>query len=333
MIYFIEMLTGDDFDALIGLRKIIKIGYTKNFNRRLDSYFTHNPFFKVLKVLKGPEFDQCCESRIHQHLINKRYNGRTEMFIKDDYVMSLINRINTKDDILNLYSGKELRNFKKYYNKYRGVLAKNKDLLMTAYDKDNEMLDNEMLVNEMLCDLETDIFSYTKKRFGIDLVDFTDDEKRVQEEFFKEYDKLKGRELKLKYVCEYYFNGGDILPILDLLPEKRFKEYLTVIGPEKCKACSYRLTSLNNILNVRSFDMSVLETRVFEEFEEGKAYSNSFIKEKLNSLYKEVDYRTKAKATDLSKYFKTRGASVQDGDRRVHGLRILSKLEKEGDKE
>ena len=144
-------------------------------------------------------------------------------------------------------------------------------------------------------------------------------------EFFKEYEKLKGRELKLKYVCEYYFNGGDLEPLLDLLPEKRFKEYLTVIGPEKCKACSYRLTSLNNILNVRSFDMSILEARVFEEFEEGQAYSNSFIKEKLNNLYKEVDYRTKAKATDITKFFETRGASVQEGDKRVHGIRLLSK--------
>ena len=144
-------------------------------------------------------------------------------------------------------------------------------------------------------------------------------------EFFKEYEAVKNREHRLRYVCEYYFNGGDISQILDLLPEKRFKEYLTILGPEKCKACSYRLTSLNNILNVQSFDMSILETRVFEEFEEGKAYSNSFIKEKLNNLYKEVDYRTKAKATDITRFFETRGASVQEGDKRVHGIRLLSK--------
>ena len=82
------------------------------------------------------------------------------MFIKDDYVMSLIDKINTKDDIINLYSGKKQRNLRKYYNKYRGVLVKNKDLLSTVYNNDNETL-----VNEMLCDLETDIFSYTKTRF------------------------------------------------------------------------------------------------------------------------------------------------------------------------
>ena len=328
MIYFIEMLTGDDFDALTGLRKIIKIGYTKNFNRRLDSYITHNPFFKVLKVLKGPEFDQCCESRIHQHLINKRYNGRSEMFIKDDYIMSLIDKINTKEDIKNLYSGKKQRNLRKYYNKYRAVLVKNKDLLITVYDKDNETL-----VNEMLCDLETDIFSYTKKRFGIDLVDLTEEEKKRYTEFFKEYEAMRDRGQRLRYVCEYYFNGGELEPLLDLLPDKRFKEYLTVLGPEKCRSFGYRLTSLNDTLSVRSFDVSTIEDKLFEVFEVGKSYTNSYIKSTLNKIYKDLGYKVKAKATDLSKFFNTRGASVQDGDKRVHGIRLLSKLEKKEDKE
>lgn len=328
MIYFIEMLTGDDFDALTGLRKIIKIGYTKNFNRRLDSYFTHNPFFKVLKVLKGPEFDQRCESRIHQHLINKRYDGRSEMFIKDDYVMSLIDKINTKDDIINLYSGKKQRNLRKYYNKYRGVLVKNKDLLSTVYDKDNETL-----VNEMLCDLETDIFSYTKKRFGIDLVDLTEEEKKRYTEFFKEYEAMKDRRQRLKYVCEYYFNGGELEPLLDLLPDKRFKEYLTILGPERCKAKSYRITSLNNILSVNSFDMSVVEDKIVSTFEVGKAYTKAEIKSILAKLYKEIGYKVTAKAIDLERYFKLRRTSVHDGNKRTSGYKLLEKLEKEeGDK-
>lgn len=327
MIYFIEMLTGDDFDALTGLRKIIKIGYTKNFNRRLDSYFTHNPFFKVLKVLKGPEFDQRCESRIHQHLINKRYNGRSEMFIKDDYIMSLIDKINTKDDIINLYSGKKQRNLRKYYNKYRGVLIKNKDLLSTVYDKDNETL-----VNEMLCDLEIDIFSYTKTRFGIDLVDLTEEEKKNYTEFFKEYEAMKNREHRLRYVCEYYFNGGELEPLLDLLPDKRFKEYLTIIEPEKCRAKGYRITSLNNILKVRSFDGSVLASKILSTFEEGKSYTKAEIKETLSSLYEELDYKVTAKASDLSKYFKLKETTVNDGSKRVAGFKLLERLE-DGDKE
>lgn len=334
MIYFIEMLTGDDFDALTGLRKIIKIGYTKNFNRRLDSYFTHNPFFKVLKVLRGPEFDQCCESRIHKHLINKRYNGRSEMFIKDDYVMSLIDKINTKDDIINLYSGKKQRNLRKYYNKYRAVLVKNKDLLLTVYNNDNETL-----VNEMLCDLETDIFSYTKKRFGIDLVDLTEEEKKNYTEFFKEYEEMKDRRQRLRYVCEYYFNGGELEPLLDLLPDKRFKEYLTVLGPEKCRAKGYNLGRINDFLNVNSFSDEVLVGELYSTFEIGKTYSNSLAKSMMSDAYKRIDYRASAKASDLSKYFDLRRTSVQESDgSRSNGFKILGKKfnfeeKEEGDKE
>lgn len=152
-------------------------------------------------------------------------------------------------------------------------------------------------------------------------------------EFFKEYEAMRDRRQRLKYVCEYYFNGGELEPLLDLLPDKRFKEYLTVLGPEKCRSFGYRLTSLNDTLSVRSFDVSTIEDKLFEVFEVGRSYTNNYIKSTLNKIYKDLGYKVKAKATDLSKFFNTRGASVQDGDRRVHGLRILSKPEKEGDKE
>ena len=152
-------------------------------------------------------------------------------------------------------------------------------------------------------------------------------------EFFKEYEAMRDRRQRLKYVCEYYFNGGELEPLLDLLPDKRFKEYLTILGPEKCRSFGYRLTSLNDTLSVRSFDVSTIEDKLFEVFEVGKSYTNNYIKSTLNKIYKDLGYKVKAKATDLSKFFNTRGASVQDGDRRVHGLRILSKPEKEGDKE
>lgn len=66
----------------------------------------------------------------------------------------------------------------------------------------------------MLCDLEIDIFSYTKTRFGIDLVDLTEEEKKNYTEFFKKYEAMKDRRQRLKYVCEYYFNGGDLEPSL-----------------------------------------------------------------------------------------------------------------------
>ena len=151
-------------------------------------------------------------------------------------------------------------------------------------------------------------------------------------EFFKECEAMKDRRQRLKYVCEYYFNGGELEPLLDLLPDKRFKEYLTVLGPEKCKAKSYRITSLNDTLSVNSFDLSIVEDKVVSTFEVGKAYTKAEIKSILAKLYKEIGYKVTAKANDLEKYYKLRRTSVHDGSKRVAGFKLLERLE-DGDKE
>lgn len=146
-------------------------------------------------------------------------------------------------------------------------------------------------------------------------------------EFFKEYESMKDRRKRLKYVCEYYFNGGELEPLLDLLPDKRFKEYLTILGPEKCKATSYRLTTLNNILSVNSFDTSTLADKVLSAFEVGKFYTKVDIKLTLAQIYKEANYKVTAKVVDLEKYFVLRRTSVDDGSgKRVAGYKILETL-------
>ena len=146
-------------------------------------------------------------------------------------------------------------------------------------------------------------------------------------EFFKEYESMKDRRQRLRYVCDYYFNGGEIQPLLDLLPDKRFKEYLTILGPEKCKATSYRLTTLNNILSVNSFDTSTLADKVLSAFEVGKFYTKVDIKLTLAQIYKEANYKVTAKVVDLEKYFVLRRTSVDDGSgKRVAGYKILETL-------
>ena len=158
-------------------------------------------------------------------------------------------------------------------------------------------------------------------------------------EFFKEYEAMKDRRQRLKYVCEYYFNGGELEPLLDLLPDKRFKEYLTTLGPENCRAKGYNLGRINDFLNVNSFDDKVLVGELYSTFEVGMTYSNSLAKSMMSDAYKRIDYRASAKASDLSKYFELRRTSVQESDgSRSNGFKILGKKfnfeeDKEGDKE
>lgn len=228
---------------------------------------------------------------------------------------------------MNLYSKVRHRSFKTYFTKFRDLINRNWDLIKKVYTGSPESL-----VNEMLQDSKKDIVSYVKSRLGVSMVDYTEEEKKLIHEFFKEYEEMKNREHRLRYVCGYYFNGGDLEPLLDLLPDKRFKEYLTIIGPEKCRAKGYRVTSLNNILKVRSFDGSILASKILSTFEEGNSYTKIEIKSTLAKLYKELDYKVTAKASDLSKYFKLKETTVNDGSKRVAGFKLLERLE-DGDKE
>lgn len=148
-------------------------------------------------------------------------------------------------------------------------------------------------------------------------------------EFFKEYEAMRDRRQRLKYVCEYYFNGGELEPLLDLLPDKRFKEYLTILGPEKCKAKGYQLGRINDFLNVNSFDKSKIRDEVFETFLVGETYTNAEVKDILSKVYKKVNYRATAKASDLDEYFDLVKTLVNRDNKRIHCVRLLSKKQQE----
>lgn len=153
----------------------------------------------------------------------------------------------------------------------------------------------------------------------------TVEDKGVLEEFFKEYEQVKGREKKLQFICDYYFAGNSIRNIVDLVTEKRFKEYLTILGPEKCKSVWYKTSELDKKLNIISFEDDKIFEEIDKEFNVGESYTNVYIKEKLGEIYKRIGYKASPKANDLSNYFETKKCLIQEGSKRVNGLKILSK--------
>lgn len=153
----------------------------------------------------------------------------------------------------------------------------------------------------------------------------TVEDKGVLEEFFKEYEQVKGREKKLQFICDYYFAGNSIRNIIDLVTEKRFKEYLTILGPEKCKSVWYKTSELDKKLNIISFEDDKIFEEIDKEFNVGESYTNVYIKEKLGEIYKRIGYKASPKANDLSNYFETKKCLIQEGSKRVNGLKILSK--------
>lgn len=301
--------------------RIFKIGYTCDFDRRMSEYMTCNASFIVYKKLEGDEFDMTCEKMIHRYIKDKKYDGRPEMFIKDDELVELIDRINTREDILSLKGTAKVSHtmVNKYFGEYRGVITKNWDLIQTVFNNEPRNL-----VQEMLESSETNLFSYVKENYGIDLVDFTDEEKKAVSEFLGHLSTIKDRREKFKYLCKQS-NHPNFDALLDCVPYKRFKEYVVRLGVDKCRAMSYNIGDMNKKLNVASFNKNDIKAKVFELFEVGKSYSKANIKTILSDLYKDLDYKATAKASDLEGYFDIKRCFMPEGDKRVNGFKILGK--------
>lgn len=324
MLYIIEMMASDSFDNPTVFKNVIKIGYTRNFDKRIKGYYTHNPFFRIIKEFKGDEFDQTCEKIIHRRLANKRFEGRTEMFLKDEELMKFIDSLQTKEDILKyktLCSSKGL-SYQPAYNKYKGILSKNWSLIETKYTGTLEEL-VQLFVDYNVDDIQL----FIRDKLGIQLVDYTEEEKLQMKEFFKIFRKQKNRRNKLKFLCESSHLPG-FWTIVDNVPNKRFKEYINTLGVDGCKALGYRIELIDKKLSVLSFSEDKLRNTVYDTFEVGKAYSKASIKSTLAKLYKSIGYKATAKASDLSAYFELKRTSVSEGGKRVEGFKLLEKLDK-----
>ena len=150
------------------------------------------------------------------------------------------------------------------------------------------------------------------------------EDKEGLEEFFEGYEAQESRLYKLKYLCEYCERVGNT-SILSQIQEKRFDEYINVLGLDVCKAVWYKPAELDRRLSVLSFDTDLLDSKILTEFKVGESYVNTQIKTRLNEIYDEVGYKIKAKATDLNNYFDTKKCLIQVDGKRVNGLKILSK--------
>lgn len=326
MLYVLEMMASDSFDNPTVFKRIIKIGYTRNFDKRMEGYSTHNPFFRVIKIFEGDEFDQTCEKIIHRRLVNKRFEGRVEMFLRDEELIEFLDSIQTRNDILKYEtkcSSKGL-SYQSAFNKHKGILSKNWSLIETKYNGTLEEL-VQLFVDNNVDDLQL----FIRDKLGIQLIDYTEEEKLQMKKFFKEFKKQgNNRRNKLKLLCESS-NLSGFGNILDNVPNKRFKEYINTLGVDGCKSLGYDIGLIDKKLSVLAFDKDKVKDEVYKTFEVGKAYSKASLKLTLADLYKSIGYKATAKASDLSKYFELRRTSVDDGSgKRAAGFKLLEKLDK-----
>lgn len=234
---------------------------------------------------------------------------------------------------------------------YNQVAAENQGDLSEAYQKlaktfnykDDFVAVNEKKIGDtkILTPVFNNLVKVSEMRaYEIQQVDYSDrftvfnelgkvggvDDIEELEKFFKEYKEQKGRIYKLKYLCEYCERVGNT-SILQHIEEKRFSDYINVLGLDACKAVWYNTYLLDKKLSVMSFDVTKIQEELSKEFEVGQSYTKADIKEKISVVYKKLGYKASPKATDLENYYDIKHCQVNLGTKRVHGFKILKEKE------
>ena len=143
------------------------------------------------------------------------------------------------------------------------------------------------------------------------------------EKFFNEYKEQESRQYKLKYLCEYCEKVGN-LSILRHIEEKRFCDYINILGLKGCKSDYYNVGKLDNKLKILSFDRTKIKEELSSVFEVDQSYTKADIKEKLSNIYKRLGYKAAPKATDLEEFFELKSCLITIDNKRVNGFKILS---------
>jgi len=234
---------------------------------------------------------------------------------------------------------------------YNQVAAENQGDLSEAYQKlaktfnykDDFVAVNEKKIGDtkILTPVFNNLVKVSEMRaYEIQQVDYSDrftvfnelgkvggvDDIEELEKFFKEYKEQKNRIYKLKYLCEYCEKVGN-LSILQHIEEKRFSDYINILGLDRCKAEWYNTYLLDKRLSVMSFDKEKIKEELSNVFEVGQSYTKVDIKEKLSEIYKKLGYKASPKATDLGEYYEMKECLVNNGAKRSGGFKILKEKE------
>lgn len=266
-------------------------------------------FFKSIKdANKKPE-----------ELFNEKIKEKTEI---SEGLLSVFDKGNSKEQkslSVNYETVAKLLNYKKDYVAVNKVFVDGAVKLVPVFN--NLVKVSELRAYEMQ---QADYASRFTVFNELKKVGTADVNNEVVREFLSNYESLKSKKDKLRYLCEHY-QLPEFDVILSNVSTKRFDEYINVLGVEVCKSVGYKIEELNKKLSISSFDKNIIKERVLGMFEIDKSYSKASIKSMLSDLYKELDYKATAKANDLEEYFDIKSCLMSEGDKRVNGFKILGK--------
>ena len=320
-------------------KKLLKIGYTEDSNKRILSYKHTNPSIITLKVFDFG--NRILESSLHQYFKKFRYKdyGR-EWFEYDDSIIQFFEEHQTEESMVNEL--KDIIRIVKDRN-IQDLLEKKRSIINTIL---NRYLDDTKDYLGTLSLLE---------KIEIDQVDLDDSgfdyflSLDISSKYLGNCESPKCVEIDSSYLdfIEKFNNTGifyDKLKLLYNFTEDTSDEVLDKIlhyipiklriifeglGRDRIKALGYNKTKIDRELGIKLFNESDLGNHIRTNFKISDKYTLSDIKEKLRELYDFIGYKAAPKASDILDYFEVREVSFfdkkSDGSRRrIRGYELLN---------
>ena len=314
--------------------KSIKIGFSNNFDKRLEVHKSSHPTLTVLFTIEdGTEED---EFRIHEYFRKLRlpYTNSREWFFYCDKIVEFFKNHATIEDIRN-----SIPEARKGPVRYLGAgdisqacwcLA---NILNLNYAEFRKLVNS---VNNLSVETAEDLFEYfeqfynkediDKAKRNLDSIKNKKDNLSLEgKKFLEDLKDIHEATTILKMFCE--LDNSLREEVVDYMPiyHQRFYKYL---GPERCKALGYNYTKLERECKVKSFDITLVEKFIYSNFHEGDRVSLREAKEILRKGYEDMGYEKSPKASDLSEWFELKEAKIpnsSDNSKRDKAFQLLKK--------
>lgn len=334
MIYLIKSAGYNEDNNYIDL---LKIGFTEDLKKssRFQTYKLHNPTCKILYEISNLSED--IEKRIQYKFRDLKYkNYGNEWFYYSEDIINFFKDISNIDlESLPKNPVRGSKEFKKIKDECREVLSyffnskDTEDYLKNMISKVKDQLTKDYVLEYLRDDSSIGpegVDRYLNYLKCLETGMYCEDDIVNQEvsEFLGIYTGLTTIYDKLKLLCEYGLSQDAIQIVLGQISDSdEIKSYYLSITPERLKALGYNVTRIKRELGIVIFSQNILESNIYSKFKEGDKIPLFEIKQKLDNIYKSINYDKVAKAKDLENYFNIKESSARV---EINGVKKIVKI-------
>ena len=327
----------------IGGKSILKVGYTKDLESRLNDYFYSSPLCEKISTREG---DKEMEDLIHACLkglgLQFKVNDRLNEWFQDDprvrdvfhYPRKKIENLiwENRERVFNPESVKKqgTDDFKLYdrlYQTHKRTFNGERLKVIGGEVIETGALEVDVAYGRFM--IKSLLFDITPQK------KFSEEAEKLVSEFLEDVFYSTGFfHLKMRYYCDFMdkyrpLYNQELEDLINLkIKDDRFRTYYKFYGTPGCSAREYRENKLvEGMLDVsRGSELIEAISKHFKLFE---SYTLKHIKQVLGNIYRDLGIFRKPKATDLGDYFKLVRVRIKNSSGKYEeGFRLESLFQK-----